>query len=392
MKQIYFDNAATTSVDERVYEAMKPYFCEIFGNSHAIHSLGQAALSAVEQSRETVADFFGAKNQEIIFTSGASESNNLAIQGVANYFFEQNKKIHIITSKIEHPSVLEVFKALAKRGVEVSFVDVDKDGVVDLSKLQKAIKANTALISIMYANNEVGSIQPIAEIGKLVSREREKREAKGLPIYFHCDAVQAVNYLSCNVDELGVDLLSVSGHKFYGPKGIGVLYLRKGVKISPVQFGGHQEFNLRPGTLSVPLIVGLAKALQLIKDEKQKNIKKVVKIKEKIYHELEKFSLVKFNGDQERQIPSIINVSFKNAEGESILMMLDMEGVAISTGSACSSGSLEPSHVLTAMGNPPEWSHGSIRISLSKNNSEVEVGVFIKALQIIIKKLRDMAP
>ncbi|MBU1132383.1 cysteine desulfurase [Patescibacteria group bacterium] len=393
MKEIYYDNSATTKVDPRVLQEMLPFFQENFGNPNSAHSSGQSALSAIDDAREKIANYLSCETQEIIFTSGATESNNLAIQGIINSLLQTQDNLHIITSKIEHPSVLEVFKTISKKeGIEAGFVEVDSAGVVKLEKLKELIQPNTVLISIMYANNEVGSIQPIREISEIIKVERDRRGEKGLPIYFHVDAVQAFNYLPCQVNWLGVDFLSFSGHKIFGPKGIGGLFAKRGIKFEPLAFGGHQEYSLRPGTLNVPGIVGLGKAVELVADEQEKNIQKIKKIKSKIAGELEKFENVRFNGKGEFQLPNIINVSFQNAEGESILMLLDMDGVAVSTGSACSSGSLEPSHVLTAMGVQPKWAHGSIRISLGKDNTEVEVNTFIKSLTVAIKKLREMAP
>ncbi len=393
MKKIYFDNSATTKVDPKVFETMVPYLQDEFGNSGSIHSYGQIAQSAVDEARDKIASFLGCEAQEIIFTSGATESNNLAIQGVVKYFIKQNKKIHIITSKIEHPAVLEVFQDLAKNQlIEVDYIKVDEYGVIDLVELEKRIKNNTVLVSVMYANNEVGSIQPLIQIKKLIEIERSRREKKSLPLYFHTDAVQAVNYLDCWVNNLGVDFLSLSGHKIYAPKGIGVLYVRAGVKLAPITFGGHQEYNLRPGTLNIPAIVALGKAIELVEITKNQENKKLKILKDKLIKEISKIDNIRFNGDEKNQLPNLINVSFLKAEGESILMMLDLDGIAISTGSACSSGSLEPSHVLTAMGRKPEWSHGSIRISLGRFNNETEIAPFVKVLTTTIKKLREMAP
>ncbi len=392
MKSIYFDNASTTRVDSRVLDAMLPFLIDDFGNSGSLHSFGQITLGAVDDSRKKVADFLGANSQEIIFTSGATESNNLAIQGVVNFFLGKKQKIHIITSKIEHPSVLQVFKEMKKRGVEVDFIGVDENGVVFLDELKKKIKEETVLVSIMYANNEIGTIQPMAEIAEIIRAERLRRTKDDFPLYFHTDAVQAINYLPMGVDFLGVDLLTFSGHKIYAPKGIGVLYVRKEVKIKPLFFGGHQEYGLRSGTDNVAGIVAIAKALEIISIEQRKEVQKVRVVKEKLIRELEKFNAFKFNGKIEKQLPNVINISFLNAEGESILMLLDMDGIAVSTGSACSSGSLEPSHVLTAIGRSPEWAHGSVRISLGRFNTEMEVPVFIKSLKNIIERLRNMAP
>ncbi|MBI5076777.1 cysteine desulfurase [Candidatus Falkowbacteria bacterium] len=392
MKPIYFDNSATTPLDRRVLAGMTPYLTKEFGNSGSIHSVGQRALAAVDGARDKTADFLNCDPQEIIFTAGATESNNLAIQGVVNYFQKRGTKIHLITSKIEHPSVLEVMKEMEKRGVAVSYANVDNSGVVKTTEIARLIRPETVLISVMYANNEVGSIQPIEEIASLIKTEKARRKTKDLALYFHVDAVQAVNYLNCDVQKLGTDFLTMSGHKIYGPKGIGALFVRRGVKIEPLYFGGHQEYALRPGTLNVAGIVGLGKAVELVEKERSVAVLKLKKIKRAIMGALSKIPEARFNGDAERQLPNIINVSFRRAEGESILMMLDMAGIAVSTGSACSSGSLEPSHVLSAMRIKPEWSHGSVRISLGRCNSEAEVDYFIKKLKAVILKLRSMAP
>lgn len=393
MNNIYFDNSATTKIDPRVLNKMMPYLTDVFGNPGSIHSVGQAALSAVDEARTKVADFFNCAPAEVIFTSGATESNNFVIQGVVDFWGGVGKKIHIITSAIEHPSVLEVFKELQKtKKAEVDFIDVDQFGVVKVEQLKKKIKANTVLVSLMYANNEVGSIQPINAVRDVILVEREKRGAKALPLYFHVDAVQAANYLPCDVNALSVDFMTVSGHKIYAPKGVGALFLRKGVKVKPQSFGGHYEYGLRPGTLNVAGIVALGAAVELIGQDGKKDIQKLKAIKEKLVNEIEKIEDARFNGQNETQLPNIINVSFLKAEGESLLMMLDLEGIAISTGSACSSGSLEPSHVLTAMGIKPEWSHGSVRISLGRFNTTHEVAPFVGALRAAVDKLRKMAP
>ena len=393
IKEIYFDNSATTKVDDQVIEAMLPFMQETYGNANALHSFGQIALEAVEESREKISKFFNCDNQEIIFTSGATESNNIAIQGVANELLKKDKDIHIITSRIEHPAVLEVVKKLGKnKKVSFDLVDVDKDGIVRLDKLKSLIKDNTVMVSIMYANNEVGTIQPIKEISEMLKESLAGRSNKDFPLLLHVDAVQAINYLDCNVVELGIDLLSFSGHKIYGPKGIGGLYVKGGIKINNIIQGGHQEFNIRPGTLNVPGIVGLGKAIELIAQNRNKDFQKIKKIKDKLTAEIEKIEDTRFNGDYERQLPNILNISFKKAEGESLLMMLDMAGISISTGSACSSGSLEPSHVLTAMGVSPEWAHGSLRISLGRFNSESEIPSFVASLIATVEKLRKMAP
>ncbi|MFH0988304.1 MAG: cysteine desulfurase family protein [Parcubacteria group bacterium] len=395
MKHIYLDNSATTPIDPSVLKAMSPFLNKDFGNPHSIHSFGQTAQAAVDEAREKIARHFNCSSQEIIFTSGATESNNLAIAGVVNALLKNKKPIHIITTKIEHPSVLEVFRALEKwEDVEVSYLDVDASGVIKIEQLKKSIKENTVLVSIMYANNEVGAIQPIKEIGGLINNERLRRRSirasQPAPIYFHVDAVQAMNYLTADVQLLGADLISISGHKIYGPKGVGSLFVKRGVRLEPLVLGGHQEYGLRSGTLNVPGIVGLGKAVEMI--DVKTNAAHVIKIKNKLLAGIKKISDIRLNGAGDMQLPNIVNVSFKNAEGESVLMMLDLAGIAISTGSACAAGSLEPSHVLTAMGVAPEWSHGSIRISIGKFNTETDATAFVKAIMPIVEKLRKMAP
>lgn len=392
MQRVYFDNAATTKVDPRVRDAMLPFLSDEFGNASSIHSFGQEAQKAIGAAREIIADYLGCLPPEIYFTSGATESNNLAIWGVFNRYVKKNKKYHFITSKIEHPSVLEVFKKIEQLGHEVTYLDVDKNGVVKINNLMKLIKEKTLLISIMYVNNEVGAIQPIEDIGRLIKSFKTEQRQDKLPLLFHVDAVQALNYFDCDVRVLNCDLMSISGHKIYGPKGVGALYVKKGLILEPLVYGGHQESGLRSGTYNTPGIVGLGKAVEILRKERDKNFNKVKKLKDKIISGLKEIEDIRFNGDEAFQSPNIINVSFNNAEGESILMMLDLEGVAISTGSACSSGNLEPSSVLTAMKVPVEWIHGSVRISLSKDNTEQEVNYFLKALKVVINKLRSMSP
>ncbi len=386
----YFDNSATTRVDERVLEAMLPYLKNEFGNAGSIHSMGQVAQDALDSSRNSIARHLNCASDEIYFTSGATESNNLVLRGVAELFLAQKKPIHIITSAVEHPSVARVCQDLAKHEmIEVDYCPVDEHGIVKIDKLEKLIKENTVLVSIMYANNEVGSVQPIREIATLLRKYKQYRD---LPLYFHTDAVQAMNYLSVDVKKLGVDALTFSGHKIYSLKGIGGLFLSKEVKIKPLFSGGHQESGLRPGTENIPAIAGLAKAVDLIASERESNFKNALAIKQKIKSGLSEISDIKFNGDHETALPNIVNVSFKKAEGESLLMLLDMDGICVSTGSACSSGSLEPSAVLTAMGLPPEWSHGSIRISIGKFNTLEEAEKLIESLKNSVTKLRQMAP
>jgi len=393
MDKIYFDNASTTQMDPEVLKSMRPYFNESYGNASSLHSLGQKSAEAVESAKARLADFLQCSPAEVYFTSGATESNNTVISGVINYYQKKFDRLHIITSQIEHPAVLEVVKNLeSNKTVEVDYLSVNDSGVIDLKELKQKIKPYTVLVSVMWANNEVGSVQPIEKIGQLIEQEKSKRKSDQPPIYFHSDAVQAVNYLDLSVKKSEVDFLSLSGHKIYGPKGVGALYIRQGAKIKPLIFGGHQQDNIRPGTLNTPAIVGLAKAVELIEKNKSKDLPKIKTIKQKLVSGLEKIDQIKFNGDLKSQLPNIINISFFKAEGESILMMLDMEDIYVSTGSACSSGTLQPSHVLTAMGVSPEWSHGSIRISLGRFNSLEEVDIFLQKINPIIKKLRKMAP
>jgi cysteine desulfurase len=402
MKRIYFDHAATTPVDKKVMKAMKPYFCDVFGNPSSLHSFGQEAMKAVDESRDKVAKFLNCEREEIIFTSGATEANNLAIRGILKS--ETGNKPHIITTAFEHPAVLETVKDLKKFGlIEVSFVMPGTDGIIKVEDIEKEIKYNTILVSVMYVNNEIGAIQPIAEIGEMIRRkngERSRRDPSSsrsvgtprddIPLLFHTDAVQAVNYCEMDVKKLGVDLLSMSGHKIYGPKGIGVLFVRKGTKIKSIQTGGHHEFGLRAGTLNTPLIVGFGKAVEMIK---KRNIKKIAELRDKFWTDLQKnISDIKLNGDMAKRVPNNLNVSILGVEGEALLLGLDMEGIAISTGSACSSGSLEPSHVLMSLGLSHEEAHGSLRITFGKENNKKECDEFIEKLIPLVERFRKMAP
>ena len=380
----YFDHSATTPIDPEVLKAMTPYLTDVFGNASSIHTYGQKSMHAVDDAREIIADFLDCKTNEVFFTSGATESDNIVILGLAK------SGEHIITSKIEHPAILEACEQQEKEGVEVSYLDINSKGLVTIESVKKAIKKNTRLISIMYVNNEIGTIQPIEEIGKLVKELNKTRKNK---IYFHTDAVQAINYCDMNVDKLGVDLISVSGHKIYGPKGIGVLYRRTATPIKPIQFGGHQEKGVRPGTLNTPGIVGLGKAVELIMKDNGSINKKIKQLRDKIIKEITNtIPDVSLNGDSQNKVEGNINFSFKGVEGESMLLLLDQQGIAVSTGSACSSGSLEPSHVLMALGLEPLLAHGSLRITLGKFNTEKDVDYLIKELPPIIEKLRKISP
>jgi len=409
MKQqkIYLDHSATTPVDPQVLEAMLPYLKENFGNASSAHSFGQEAMKGVDQARETIANFLGAKPKEIIFTSGATESNNLATAGVMRFLQEKlaGQKLHVITSAIEHPAILEPIRKMEKEGVRATFLPVSNKGLVEVAEVKKAITPETVLISIMYVNNEIGTIQPIAEIGRLVKEIRAERQKQGnkLPLIFHTDAVQAVNYCDCRVDEIGVDLMSISGHKIYGPKGIGALYVREGIIIEPMQLGGHQERGIRSGTLNTPGIIGLGKAIELVISHQSSArpasrseagvISTIKNLRDKLIEGvLRAIPGVQVNGDLEKRVASNAHFSFPNAEGESILLMLDLEGIAVSTGSACASGSLSPSHVLLAMGIPDEIAHGSLRVTLGRYTTEKEIDKFLEVLPPIINKLRQMSP
>ncbi len=397
-------------MDKRVFEAMKPYFLKNFGNPSSIHSFGQEAMSAVDKAREELAQFLNCEPNEVVFTSGATESDNLAVKGVIKALLRQGfggqAKLHIITSPIEHSAILEPCRELEKEGVEVTYLPVKKNGVVDIEKLKNAIKENTVLVSIMYVNNEVGSIQPIREIGEIIYKINEKklkewqnlnpkeREAKPRRIYFHTDATQALNFLNCDVKWNYVDLLSLSGHKIYGPKGVGALFVKSGTPILALQTGGHQEKNIRCGTLNVPGIVGLGKAVELLdKKSVEKMSKKIAKLRDMLVDGiLKNVPRAILNTDRENSAPSHAHFSFLGAEGESMLISMDLAGIAVSTGSACASGSLEPSHVLLAMGIKKEISHNSIRFTLGKLTTAAEIKKVIKIVPGILKKLRGISP
>ena len=382
MKGIYLDHAATTPVAPEVLAEMRPYFKEYFGNPSEPHLWGQKARIALDEARGKMATFLGAKTQEIIFTSGATESINLAHKGL----IENQKSSHIITSSIEHNAVLETCKHLEKLGwAKVTYLPVDKDGLVKVKDVEKSIKSETVLVSLMYVNNEMGAIQPIAEIGKLIKRINSK-------IYFHTDATQAIQYLNCNVNHLGVDLLSLSGHKFYAPKGIGVLYSRKGTLLVRQQDGGGQEYRLRAGTENVPYIVGLGKAVELVQQNKENKAQNISKLKQKLVNGVLKIPRVKLVGDLKKNAPHIVTFLVEGVEGEAMMLLLSEEGITASSGSACTSGLLEPSHVLLAMGYKAEEVHGSLRFSLGQENTEEEIDEVIKVLPKIIEKLRKMAP
>jgi len=395
-QKIYLDYAATTPMDSAVFEAMKPYFCEEFGNASSSHWFGQRARQAVEKARGQMAEFLGCAPEEVIFTSGATESNNLAIKGViynrVNRLGNRTNNLpHIITSKIEHHCVLDTCQNLSKnRLAEVTFLPVDKEGIVNVAQLKKAIKRHTILVSIMYANNEIGTIQPIEEIGAEIKKINNQRSPVD-KIFFHVDAVQAANYLDCRVDKLGIDLMSFSGHKFYGPKGVGALYIRKGTPLSRIQDGGAQEYGLRAGTYNTPGIVGMGEAIaRVVKNRTQ--TRNIQKLRDKLINGvLKNIPNSKLNGSREKRLANNANFSFPGAEGESIMMALDLAGFAVSTGSACASENLQPSHVLTALGLPAEESHTSIRVTLGKYTSEKDIDKFLAALKKVVERLRSIS-
>jgi len=382
MKKIFLDHAATTPADPRVVEAMLPYFSDSFGNPSSIHSLGLETRTAVAEAREKVASLIGAVSDEIVFTSGGTEADNLAIKGVAQANAQKGK--HIVATRIEHHAVEESCRYLEKQGFKVTLVGVDQDGMVRPGDVEKAITPETILISVMHANNEVGTIQPIAEIGKL---------ARKRGVYFHTDAVQTVGHIPAMVDELGVDLLAVSAHKLYGPKGVGVLYVRKGTRIVSFLHGGGQERGLRASTENVPGIVGLGKAAEIAQAEMDAESKHVTRLRDKLIKGiLERIPQVRLNGHPTQRLPNNVNISVASVEGESLAVSLDLEGIAVSTGSACSSEAMEPSHVLTAMGVPVELARGSVRFSLGRENTDAEIDRVLEAFPRIVSRLRAMSP
>jgi len=395
MNKIYLDNAATTKPSEKVLAAMAKVNEEAWGNPSSIHTIGQNANSKLHEAREIVADFLNCDFQEVLFTGGGSESDNLAIRGIAQSSqLNAQGKPHIITSETEHHAVLHTVLELEKGGViEATYLAPDSDGVIEPNSVREALKKNTVLVTLMYVNNETGVKNPIAEIGKIIKEENEKRQSGDQQqIYFHTDAVQAAEWEDMNVESLGVDLLTFTGHKMHGPKGVGVLYVRKGTPIKPQITGGGQEFKKRAGTENVAGIAGLAEAINELKAQSTKH-KTVESLRDKLVAEIVKnIPDAIINGSQTMRAPHIANISFINAEGEAIILNLDFLGIAVSSGSACTSKSLAPSHVLTAMGIPPEKAHGSIRFSLSRYTTEEEIDEVIRVLPPIIKKLREMSP
>ena len=381
-KLIYLDNAATTKTAQEAVDAMLPYFTEYYGNASSIYSLGAESKKAMTEAREEIAGSIGASAQEIYFTAGGSESDNWALVAAAEAYESKGK--HIITSKIEHHAILHTCEYLEKRGFSITYIDVDENGILKLDELKKAIRPDTILISVMFANNEIGTIQPIKEIGE-IAREHG--------ILFHTDAVQAYGHVQTRVDELPIDMMSASGHKINGPKGIGFLYIRKGVKIRSFVHGGAQERSRRAGTENIPGIVGLAAAVKKNFANMEERTRKETELRDYLIERIEKeIPYCRLNGHRTDRLPNNVNFSFQFIEGESLLIMLDMKGICASSGSACTSGSLDPSHVLLAIGLPHEIAHGSLRMTLSEENTKEEIDFVADELKGIVERLRSMSP
>jgi len=381
-KMIYMDHSATTPVKKEVLEEMLPYFSEFYGNPSSVYALSNHSRLAIDKARERVAKAIGAKKTEVFFTGGGSEADNWALKGIA--YKNKDKGNHIITTKIEHHAILHTCEYLEQQGFKVTYLDVDEYGMISLEELEKAITEKTILISIMFANNEIGTIQPVKEIGEL---------AKKQGVLFHTDAVQAVGSLPIDVKEMNIDLLSMSAHKLYGPKGVGALYIRQGTKIDPLIAGGAQEKNKRAGTENTPGIVGLGKAIELAYEHLEENTTYLISLRERLIKGIkERIPYVRLNGHPEKRLPGNANFCFQFIEGEALLLSLDMVGIAGSSGSACTSGSLDPSHVLLAIGLPHEIAHGSLRLSLGTGNTEEEVDFAVEKLVGIVDRLRMMSP
>ena len=379
---IYLDNAATTKTAPEVVDAMLPYFSEYYGNASTIYSLGAESKKAMDHARQTIADSLGAKPEEIYFTAGGSESDNWALKATAEAYASKGK--HIITTKIEHHAILHTCEYLEKRGFEITYLNVDRDGLISLDELKAAIRPDTILISVMFANNEIGTIEPIAEIGEI---------AKEHGVLFHTDAVQAYAQVPINVDEMHIDMLSASGHKLNGPKGIGFLYIRKGVKIRSFVHGGAQERSRRAGTENIPGIVGLGAAVERAMRIMDSKTQKEIELRDYLIGRLEnEIPHCWLNGHRTKRLPNNINFSFLFIEGESMLIMLDMKGICASSGSACTSGSLDPSHVLLAIGLKHEEAHGSLRLTLSEDSTKEEMDIVAEEVKKIVQRLRDMSP
>lgn len=387
-RRIYLDNSATTAVDPRVVEAMLPWFTEKFGNASSIHHFGQEAKGAVDRARHQVAHLIGSRPNEIVFTSGGTESNNLAIKGLLESQQKAGVRQHIITSAIEHSAVINVCEGLEKQGFDVTYLPVYETGVVRIEDVKNAIRDETSLISIMTANNEIGTLQPVEEIGRFV---RELRD-DGRKIWFHTDAVQAAGKVPINVEEIACDLLSLSAHKIFAPKGVGALYIRRGVRLHPQNIGGHQERDRRGGTESVPHIVAFGKACELAANDLDAESERLRAMRDNLESRIgEAIDGIEFNGDRELRLPNISNISFHLIEGEGLLINLDMQGIAVSTGSACSSGTLEPSPVIRALGRDDSLARGAIRFSLGRNNTPEDIDRLLEVLPVSVENLRSLS-
>lgn len=380
--KIYADNAATTKMSRAAIDAMLPYMSEIYGNPSSLHSDGQAAAEALYSARERIAAVLGCSAKEITFTSGGSESDNQAIITAAKLGEAKGKK-HIISTAFEHHAVLHTLEALEKQGFEITLLDVGEYGLVTAEQVKNALREDTCLVTVMYANNEIGTIQPISEIGAV---------CRAAGVLFHTDAVQAVGHLRINVEEEKIDMLSLSAHKFHGPKGIGVLYARKGIALKNVIYGGAQERGKRAGTENIPAIMGMAKALENAAANIEANSEKLTKMRNRLIEGLSEIPHSILNGDKEKRLPGNVNFCFEGIEGESLLLLLDDKGISASSGSACTSGALDPSHVLLALGRPHEIAHGSLRLSLSEENTGEEIEYIINAVKEVVKYLREMSP
>jgi cysteine desulfurase len=392
VRKVYLDNSATTRVDDEVASAMLPYFTEVYGNASSTHQYGQQAKQAIEEARAQVALLLNADKTEVTFLSGGTESDNLAIKGVAEAHQERAKEKgrHIITSQIEHPAVLATCARLEKDGWRVTYLPVYREGVVRVEDVREALTDETALITIMHANNEIGTIQPLKEIASLI---KERRDAGQKSLFLHTDAVQSVGKIPVNVKELGVDLLTLTAHKIYGPKGVGVLYVRRGVRVASQTHGGHHERDRRAGTESVPLVVGMGKAAEIARLQLAERMEHAAGLRDYLEEELfKRIPDISRNGDPERRVPNIANINFDHVEGEGLQISLDLKGVAVSTGSACASGSTEPSHVLTAIGLPRDSGYGSLRFSFGKYNTREDVDYTLEILQTVVEKLRRLSP
>jgi len=400
MRKVYLDYAATTPTDKRVIQTMIPFFNQKFGNANSLHSFGQEAEEAVKKSREKIARVLDCKEEEIIFTSGATEGNNLAIKGIFKALYDKfikgaGDKLHFITTQIEHPCVLESLDALKQmfpKKISVTYLPVNKNGLISLKKLEESIQKNTVLVSIMYVNNEIGIIQPIEKIGHILKKIKSHRGHNDLPLYFHSDATQALSYFDCSLEKLSLDLLTFSGHKIYGPKGIGALIAKKGTFLQAILSGGEHEWGKRSGTLNVPGIVGLGEAVKMAYKERQTKVEFIKNLRDyfikKVIQEIEN---VKLNGSRKKRTPNNANFSFKGVEGESLLTLLDQKGIAVSTGSACASGKTRSSYVQLAIGNTHLEAHSSIRFTLGKYLTKKDINYTVNELKKAVDKLRQMS-